>query len=94
MRGRSEGWSRIALIMFRCPVNFLSHLCVLVGSDAPKQIDKHIKVSKDFTVSRILISNLFCAFLVSIPVFNFMNCTSALWHLTAGMTNAGNSKSL
>ena len=61
--GRAGGWSRISIIDILLPCRFF-----IVISNAPKQIGTRIEVSKDFTVSRILISYLFCLLLFSTSV--------------------------
>lgn len=59
--------------MFSCPVDFHSKL------NAPKQIWKRIEVNEDFTVSRIIISNLFGVVLVNMMPFPQ---TATLKHLS------------
>ena len=61
--GAERGRSRISNIYILLPRRFF-----IAISNAPKQIGKRIEVSKDFTVSRILISYLFFLLLVSTPV--------------------------
>ena len=61
--GAERGRSRISNIYILLPCRFF-----IAISNAPKQIGKRIEVSKDFTVSRILISYLFSLLLVSTPV--------------------------
>ena len=52
--GAQRGRSRISNIYILLPCRFF-----IAISNAPKQIGKRIEISKDFTVSRILISYLF-----------------------------------
>ena len=51
----------------------------IVSLNAPKQIWKRIEVNEDFTVSRMIISNLFCVVLVNMIPFPR---TATLKHLS------------